>query len=380
MLSEFKTYDLHHYLAIFRKEKVYSYDYECLHIFSPNKIPFDEVIEIGEREFFGEWIVVGRETFQISKPIDRKYIMFLNLFYENFGRRLEVKGDKLPDEIIKEVLYIKKSRLTLDIDLLGIYDADFSLPELLVKIEEFLKKFCFQWKFYKSTRGFHLRASLIQPMEIFEILKIRKMLYDNPERLWFDEFEIREGLLFLSDILFNEKIFKEDGRIGHYVEEEVDVYNEKFPYRTFITFGKSLINEIVYDAIKEKIKYELRNKLEKRDIKLIDMYENEFIIEVKLKHVKKIEKIIALELADIIHEEMKKGVEVNPYRILFYHPDNQIRVNSNLFKTTIIEKDGATMILIKVPTALMERFRGNDDKYIISLSSIFNVPIVPIPY
>lgn len=379
MLKEFKTYDLHHYLAIFRKEKLYSYDYECIHVFSPDKIPFDEVIEMGEKEFFGEWRVVGRETFQLSKPIERRYVVLLNLFYENFGRRLEVKGDRLPDEIVKELLYVKKSRLTLDVDLLGIYDADFSLPELLVKIEDFLKKFCFQWKFYKSPRGFQLRASLIQPMEIFEILKIRKMLYDNPERVWFDEFEVREGLLFLSDVLFNEKIFKEDGKIRHYSEEEVDVYNEKFPYRTFVTFGKSLVDEIVFDTIKEKIRYELRNKLERRDIRLVDMYENEFIIEVKLKDMKKIEKIIALELADIIHEEMKKGVEVNPYRILFYHPDAQIRVNSNLFKATILEENGITMILIKVPMELMERFCGRDNKYIISLSSIFNVPIVPIP-
>ncbi|MCX8169763.1 MAG: hypothetical protein N3D72_01600 [Candidatus Methanomethyliaceae archaeon] len=375
MLSE--TYDVHHYVAIFRKEKLYSYDYDCIHIFSPDKMSLEEVISIGEREVFGEWRVVGRETLQLSKPLKKRYVILLSFLYENFGRRMEVRGNTLPDDIIKELIHLKKSRLTLDINLLGVYDTEFSLPELLMKIEEFLKRFCFQWKFYKSTRGFHLRALLIQPMEILEILKIRKMFYDNPERVWFDEFKVKEGVAFLSDVLFNEKMFKDDGRVCYYAENEADIYNEKFPYRTFITLGKSLINDIVFDSIKEKIKHELREKLEKRDIRLIDMYENEFIIEVKLKDVKKIEKIIAYELADIMHEEMKKGVEVNPSRILFYHPDNNIRFNSNLFKVKVLERDGTTLAIIKVPNSLMEKFVGKDGKYITSLSSLLNVKIIP---
>lgn len=372
-----ETYDVHHYVVIFRKEKFYSYDYDCIHILSPDKMSLEEAIEIGEKEVFGEWRVVGRETLQLSKPLRKRYVILLNFLYENFGRRMEIHGDTLPDDIIKELIYLKKSRLTLDINLLGVYDVEFSLPELLNRLEEFLKRFCFQWKFYKSIRGFHLRALLIQPMEILEILKIRKAFYDNPERVWFDEFKVKEGVAFLSDVLFNEKMFKDDGRICYYAEREVDIYNERFPYRTFVTLGKSLINDIVFDSIKDKIKHELCEKLERRDIKLIDMYESEFIVEVKLKDVRKIENIIAYELANIIHEEMKKGVEVNPSRILFYHPDNSIRFSSSLFKVKVLEKDGVTLAVVKVPDNLMEKFIGKDEKYITSLSSLLNVKVIP---
>lgn len=75
----------------------------------------------------------------------------------------------------------------------------------------------------KTRRGYHVRVALPREMLLEEILAVRESVEDDVRRIKFDREQMRVGLDYLSNLLFNEKHWHSLSwdRWESYVEEEV---------------------------------------------------------------------------------------------------------------------------------------------------------------
>lgn len=95
--------------------------------------------------------------------------------------------------------------LTLDIDKTGRKRA-FRKARLIKAMFR-----CFVWiRKSSGNKGWHIKA-IIPELDYNEILKIRKMVGDDPRRVWSDRKRHEDGIC--TDILFSMKV--KNGKISH---------------------------------------------------------------------------------------------------------------------------------------------------------------------
>ena len=125
----------------------------------------------------------------------------------------------VPPSLAAAVEEYRKAWLTLDLD-----DKSEYGKAKLIDVVDRLRADGLPLKVYETHRGFHVRARLPEPRPLREILELRRELWDDSFRVRIDEAYLGSGLGFLTNLLFNEKHWRDTpgGSLQRTVEVEVD--------------------------------------------------------------------------------------------------------------------------------------------------------------
>ncbi|MEM1690829.1 MAG: KH domain-containing protein [Thermofilaceae archaeon] len=126
----------------------------------------------------------------------------------------------VPPSLAAAVEEYRKAWLTLDLD-----DKSEYGKAKLIDVVDRLRAEGLPLKVYETRRGFHVRARLPEPRPLREILELRRELGDDSMRLRIDEAYLDHGLGFVTNLLFNEKHWRDyypGGSLQRTVEVEVD--------------------------------------------------------------------------------------------------------------------------------------------------------------
>ncbi len=223
--------------------KSYCHPY-AVHLFTSRKISperaFKRVAKILAEEFSSKWKrrafppwIEGEEVVleyagyeKIPVKLPEGYIA-VRFSIGRWSDEIEIERyiPRVPLSDFATLEEYRRRQITLDYD---IYDEE-EKWRVLRRVEEavaFLESLSFKEsvKVYKTLHGYHVRALLKQPLHsINEVLYLRKNLLDDPYRYALDMAYMHEGLVFLTNVLFNEKCWYNNGSIICKKEEEVEV-------------------------------------------------------------------------------------------------------------------------------------------------------------
>ncbi|MDW7990345.1 MAG: hypothetical protein RMH75_06775 [Archaeoglobaceae archaeon] len=189
-----------YHIMFFNADFAHEYAHsKALHVFSPTLISLQEYQYCGYEELPIESIFKG--IFKVEVEFD--------------GLKIKRSSSNLPEKLKEEIENIRFSRLTLDHD-----HYDFIYTSKLMALYEALKDFP-SARIFKSAKGFHLRAELGERKSFDELLELRKRYSDDFQRIIIDRAYYENGLGFLTNFLFNGKIWNEEGQIKSYRETEI---------------------------------------------------------------------------------------------------------------------------------------------------------------
>ncbi|MEM2050129.1 MAG: KH domain-containing protein [Thermoproteota archaeon] len=205
---------------------IYSHPY-AFHLFTSSKPSPSEAFKVaGEilSKAFPDWgkdereylAFVGYEELPLSLPPEAEGVVAAK-FNIDVGVK-DVKAiSTVPPALAKTLEDYRSRQLTLDVD----SKSDHAKAKLI----DTLNSLSFQGiKLYETHRGYHVRASLPEPLPLEEIIKLRRELGDDPSRLSIDSVYLKHGLGFLTNLLFNEKYWctKPNDTLQGTIEKEIN--------------------------------------------------------------------------------------------------------------------------------------------------------------
>jgi len=140
--------------------------------------------------------------------------------YDDWGRRFFVQDivefKPLSDESKQMILKYRLNNLTVDID----YKWSSALHAALERLREM--SFVSDVRVFETERGFHIRVKLSKSFSFDELLQLREELDDDYMRRRIDRAYHKAGYTFLTNLLFNEKAWWENGKLCSYTEMAID--------------------------------------------------------------------------------------------------------------------------------------------------------------
>jgi len=201
--------------------RVYTHPY-AVHLLTPVKPSPEEAFrKAGELldTHFPEWMK-GEESFLAYAGYEE--IPFDTLLCHYVAVKFIISKDEykisyysnVPSELAEKITDYRLREVTFD------YDGDDEYTKYVI-----LDTACELENptIYKTYRGYHLRAGLPSKLDFDEIIRMRRRGFDDFSRIRIDEIYHENGLTFLTNLLFNEKYWIENGGLKHYVEEKIDV-------------------------------------------------------------------------------------------------------------------------------------------------------------
>jgi hypothetical protein len=208
----------------------------AVHFFTQNKPTYDwafakaaEVLD----STFREWRSVKRYSDtpalnfcgieNIPIPIDQEAVIVAKFewSYDEYGDKMflarqMVEAKPLSERSKQMILEYRLRSLTVDID----YKYKPTLHAALERLREMA--FVSDARVFETERGFHIRAKLTRKVGFDELLQIREELDDDYMRRRIDRAYHRVGYTFLTNLLFNEKAWWENGKLQSYTELPID--------------------------------------------------------------------------------------------------------------------------------------------------------------
>lgn len=239
-------------------ESAYSHPY-AVHLFTSSKPSPDEAFKVaGEilSKAFPDWgkdereylAFVGYEELPLSLPPEAEGMYVAAELHVSTQIKDVQLVSTVPPVFANVVEEYRMKKITLDKD----EKSDYVKAVLLDNVA-FLRERCADVKVYETRRGFHLRASLPEPLPLEKVMKVRKELGDDYFRLDIDEHYLRRGFGFLTNLLFCEKYWRDEpnGVLQRGVEVEVDPKEITVEYRRTLSFA---LPELSIDLPKGSIK------------------------------------------------------------------------------------------------------------------------------
>jgi len=211
--------NVYHILVYTDELHVYTHPY-AVHIFTNVVEKPDNIIQIAKDildKHFGTWWneakirYIGIERLPIKYNIPNYYYIATKIEYRSSHEEpkvLEHYGD-VPKELVDKIMEIRETNLTLD------YDYDWKFKYVHDVLDDYPNG-----ELFKTFRGYHVRVKLNSKLNLEEILKIREEYRDDENRIALDKAYMQCGLSFLTNLLFNEKYWFDDG-LKHYSEQKV---------------------------------------------------------------------------------------------------------------------------------------------------------------
>jgi len=212
-------------------ELKYSYSYfysHALHIFSRNVFAPYLAFEMARNEIQKHFsrdvnpVYVGRERL----PIDVS---------EDYHVIVEFKGEdsagnfycNVPDSLAEQILKYRMSFLTLDFD----GDDNYNRAKVIDVVDDFPDA-----QIFKTHRGYHVRVKFDVEKKFEELIELRKNYGEDYSRIRIDMAYHKSGLTFLTNFLFNEKYWYEDGKIMQSIEQPVSITSISTVRTSFLSF------------------------------------------------------------------------------------------------------------------------------------------------
>jgi len=210
-------------------ESAYSHPY-AVHIFTSHKLSPDKVFERAEEilsKAFPDWgkdkreylAYIGYENISLSIPPEAEDTYVAAKF--KISTRVEDIQliSTVPPTLASAISSYRSEQLTLDFD----EKSDYAKANLIDVLNDLSEK-GINFKVYETHRGYHVRAKLPNSLSLEEILGMREKYKDDYARLRIDSHYLRHGFGFLTNLLFNEKYWRDspDSGLHHTIEVEVN--------------------------------------------------------------------------------------------------------------------------------------------------------------
>ncbi|MEM2100348.1 MAG: KH domain-containing protein [Thermoproteota archaeon] len=204
-------------------ESAYSHPY-AVHLFTSTKLDPDEAFKRAEEilsRTFPEWgknkweylAYAGYECLPLTLPEG-----YVAAKFEIATRIRDVQlVSTVSAAVAKTLEEYRAKQFTLDID----EKDDYSRAKINDIINMFPHCNC---KVYETHRGYHIRITLLNPLPLEEILKIREEAGDDYGRIAIDSQYLSRGFGFLTNLLFHEKYWRDspNGALQYTAETEID--------------------------------------------------------------------------------------------------------------------------------------------------------------
>ncbi|MEM1510564.1 MAG: KH domain-containing protein [Thermofilaceae archaeon] len=224
-------------------ESAYSHPY-AVHLFTSSKPSPNEAFRMAEEilsKTFPDWgkdkreylAYVGYEELPLSLPPEAEGSYVAVKFLISMRVENAQFISTVPPTLVSILEKYRMEKLTLD------YDGkdDHTKADIIDVLDTLLEK-NISFKIYETHRGYHIRASLPQPLPLEEILKMRKGFGDDNARLDVDSHYLHHGFGFLTNLLFNEKYWWDFPRdnLQCTIETEINPKKIMIEFKQFISF------------------------------------------------------------------------------------------------------------------------------------------------
>ncbi|MEM2294161.1 MAG: KH domain-containing protein [Nitrososphaerota archaeon] len=206
---------------------IYSHPY-AFHLFTSSKPSPSEAFKVaGEilSKAFPDWgkdereylAFVGYEGLPLSLPPEAEGMYVAAKFRAGLREDVQLVST-VPSMFASVISHYRSQQLTLDFD----EKSDYARANVIDVVNALSEK-SINFKVYETYRGYHIRAQLPSPLPLEEIIKLRRELGDDPSRLSVDSVYLKHGCGFLTNLLFNEKYWRDSDRTDLQRTTEVEI-------------------------------------------------------------------------------------------------------------------------------------------------------------